>query len=68
GIPTGTYKVFITFASVPDKNFVPSPNEPDAMNYISLIAEPYASAEKTPLICEITGSGAQHFTVEPPLK
>ncbi|MDR2440246.1 MAG: hypothetical protein LBE12_12880 [Planctomycetaceae bacterium] len=68
GIPLGTYKVFITFASVPDKNFIPPPSEPDAMNYISLIADQYISVEKTPLTCEITRSGAQHFIVEPPLK
>ncbi|MDR1270597.1 MAG: carboxypeptidase-like regulatory domain-containing protein [Planctomycetaceae bacterium] len=68
GIPPGIYKVFITLASIPDKNFVPPPNEPDAMNYISLIADQYTSAEKTPLTCEIIKSGTQRFTVEPPLK
>ncbi|MDR2754467.1 MAG: hypothetical protein LBC20_02060 [Planctomycetaceae bacterium] len=68
GIPLGIYKVFITLASVPDKNFIPPPSEPDAMNYISLVADQYTSAEKTPLTCEITKSGTQHLVVEPPLK
>ncbi|GHT33460.1 hypothetical protein FACS1894214_5230 [Planctomycetales bacterium] len=68
GLPPGIYKVFITFASVLDEKFVPPANEPDAVQYTSLIADNYASAEKTPLTCEVIRSGIQNFTVEPPSK
>ncbi len=66
GLPPGTYKVFIALASELDPTFVPPSNDPDALRYISLVAERFCSEQTTPLSGEVTRSATMDFTVEAP--
>jgi hypothetical protein len=66
-VPSGNYKVYIALAAKLDETFVPPPNEPDAVRYVELIHSSFASLSETPLTCDVSKSGEQNFTVEPPM-
>lgn len=65
-VPSGDYVVFITFASEPDPDFIPPPDEPDAVRHVELIDSKYASAEQSPLKWSAEKSQTYDIHVERP--